>query len=925
LSTRRPVAIFALLYLLAAAASPWAAGQEEGSRPGAQPVVVLDTAGFWRMHHTLAPPVVAADGQLKPLLLGPEWLDSETPPPPPGWREPGFDDSGWLRIPARGGCLTPYLARQCLRGKFQVTDPAGVKGLSLSVEYHGGVVAYLNGREICRGHLPPGDPDGSMLAEPYPLEVYVDRNGDLIADDGTYTASGQRQAGRPDQDGLQRMAARVRSLKDVPLPQSALLKGVNVLAIELVRSPYHRIMLESESEAGGKRRRNKYDWCTCELVSVRLVAAGADGLVPNASRPAGFQVWNSDPMAADCSLDYGDPCELLRPISLVGARNGSFSGKVVVGSTKTISGLKAAASDLKGPGGSIPAAAIHIRYGSLWGEEMGLTYPDQPLQPPYPQWPGLLGAVVDSPPAEVPLGKVRPPLVAGAVIPVWVTVKVPREARAGTYTGQLTVQADGETPVAVPIRLDVADWALPDPQDYRTWVELIEAPDTLAVEYGQPLWSDKLFEMIGQAFQLMSDTGSRVLYVPAIAHTNLGNAESMIRWIKTGENRYDWDFSIMDRYLDLAMKFLGKPKIVVLQVWEVYMSSRESVGKRFGIELEERQRASAGGPLVTMLDPATGKTQNVALPRYTDPAMRPVWQALLNGVRQRLHQRGLEGALMLGMFTDAVPSKEDVQFFNEIAPDLAWVQEGHGRWNQKLHGIAEVGYQATVWGGFRFADGLRQTNQIQPPTVTSLYGWKEPRLDVVFERNTSLDTYPPSRWLFFPETAITGELRGIGRIGADYWRAVKDERGRRVGWVHDRFQEGRWGGSSILLNLCNPVLAPGEGGPVATNRLIALVEGIQECEARIFIERALTDEGSRAKLGEDLAKRAESVLDERLRFMWKTLSNYQLGGPMFFGATAWRWTAGIPGHRWFLGSGWQERSRALYAVAAEVADKLGER
>jgi len=61
---------------------------------------------------------------------------------------------------------------------------------------------------------------------------------------------------------------------------------------------------------------------------------------------------------------------------------------------------------------------------------------------------------------------------------------------------------------------------------------------------------------------------------------------------------------------------------------------------------------------------------------------------------------------------------------------------------QKLYGVAEVGYQSTVWGGYRFGDGLKQTNQTTAPIVQSLLGWKIPRLDTVFERNTDLDSTP---------------------------------------------------------------------------------------------------------------------------------------------------------------------------------------
>jgi len=918
--TLRSVHVLALVCLCALALPYLAAASAASATSASEPVVVLDTYGFWRMHHTLKPPVVDADGALKPLIRGVEWLDSETPPPPAQWRDPDFDDSGWLRTMAHGGCRTPYLARQCLRGKFLVSDPALVEGLSLSLEYHGGAAVYLNGREVGRGHLSPGDPDAVVLAEPYPLDVYLDARGDLIADSGTYIAKG-RKAGKPDADSQRRMAARVRNLQ-VAIPSSALRQGVNVLAIEIVRAAYHKVMLESADEAGGKRRLNKYDWCTCELQSVRLTAARADGLTPNSTRPDGFQVWNSNMLAGDCDGDFGDPCETLQPISLVGVKNGSFTGKVVAGSTRPITGLQVAAGELRGSAGAIPASCVRIRYGRYWGTETGMARSGAAGRSPYPRGGALFGAVLESPPSEVPVASTRPPLVAGAVVPIWVTVDVPDDASPGTYSGQLTIKAQGENPVAVPIRLQVIDWALPDPQDYRTWVELVQVPDTLTIEYGERLWSDRLFQMIAESFRLISDIGTRVVYVPLIAHTNLGNAESMVRWVKTGEGQYEWDFSAMDRYLDIAQENLGRPKIVVLQVWEVYMSSKKSVGRRFGLELDKRLEVSQGGPLVTVLDRSTGTTQNVAMPPLTDPWSKSVWTELVNEVRRRLRERGIEDALMLGMFTDALPTKEDIEFFHEIAPDLPWVQQGHGRWTKKVYDIAEVGYQATVWGGFQFADGLRQTNQKNAPIMQSLYGWKCPRLDVVFERNTSLDTYPATRWLFFPETGITGELRGIGRIGADYWRAVKDKRGRRVGWAHNRFQEGQWGGSSINLSLCNPVLGAGPDGPVATNRLIALKEGVQACEARIFIEDALTDPAKRARLGEALAGRAQQVLDRRLADMWKTLSNYQLGGPMFFGATAWRWTGGISGHRWFLGSEPQHYARDLYTVAAEVSARL---
>ena len=868
-------------------------GVARAQRASDGPAAVMDRGSRWRTHHTLKPPVFA-DG--KPCYGGPAWLTHETAEPPTGWQEPNFDDGSWARGPLTAAVESPYIARLCLRGRFGVTRPGA---FSLVVEYHGGVIVYVNGKEIGRAHL-----TGGGLAQAYSDEAFITEDRTILVRRGDYDGVGsQRQS--VSAESQRRMKLRTRRY-EVAIPAGALRRGVNVLAVEVMRAPYASVLKDESLYRGrGKLGRAACTWSTCEIVDVRLTGAGA---AANTSRPQGLQVWNADLLAGDFDTDFGDRNEPLRPVGIIAARNGLASGKVLVGSDKAIEALTATAGNLTGPGGAIPASAVQVRYGLPWGRQQG-------------GWGTLLGAVVEQAPKQIPVGARG----QGAVAAVWVTVKVPKTARAGTYTGALRIQARGHKPIAVPLRLEVADWTLPDPDQYRTWVELIEVPDTLAVEYSLPLWSDRHFEMIADAFRFISDTGTRVVYVPLIAHTNLGNAESMVRWIDKGGGRYEFDFSVMDRYLDTAVKHLGKPKIVVLQAWEIYMSSRDSVGKRFGGGLARRHQVSDGGPLVTVLDPATGKTENRALPRLSEPASRPLWQALLRQVRANLGKRGLGDAVMLGMFTDAVPPKEDVQFFKAIAPDLPWVQQGHGLWTKKLHGIAEIGYQASVWGGYRFGDGLRQTNQRGEPVMKSLYGWKRPRLDAVFERNTGLDTFPCTRWYFFAETGVTSELRGIGRIGADYWRAVKDPRGRRAGWVHGRFPEGAWAeGGSMNLNLCNPVLAPGPNGPAATNRLIAMIEGVQAAEARIAIERALTDPRLRARLGPFLAGRCQAALDERLVSMWKSLSNHLLraGG---FNATAWRWRAGVAGHRWFLGSGWQDRTGELNSLAGEVQRALAGR
>ena len=903
-----------------------------------KPVMVLDQWSSWRLFATLKPPVVEDGDKLVPHLEPQRWYNLATAEVASGWQQTDFDDSGWLRGTTPHLGRVPHLGHGCLRGKFTVTDPARVKDLKLTVAYQGGLIVYLNGQEVTRADLPKEAPAGKeLVATSYPLECYVAQSGDLLAPEGTRRAGVGNRAGKPDEDSAARMKKRQRTLTDAVIPGRLLKRGVNVLAIEMIRAPYHQVLTETTKTAG-KCRDNAFDWNTCQVDAVSLVAASADGLVPNAARPQGLQVWNSDFLNSDTDMDWGDPNEPLRPICISGPRNGWFSGKVVVGSTSPITGLSATSGDLKADGGSavIPASAVRIRYATAWSVEWGKTRPDESGGQVYRRYAVLMGKLETAPPAELPVvekekrnNRYDHPLasdvVAGAVAPVWVTVKIPADVPPGLYRGTLTLRtaAGGDQPLAVvPIEVKALPWKLPDPADYRTWVEIVQSPDTLAIEYQVPLWGEEHWKLIANSFTYMNEIGCRVVYVPLLAQTNWGNAESMVRWVQKSEDQYEYDFSIMDRYLDLAEKVMGKPKLVISNVWDIYMIPKTGNPTRGGHNRMVNWMDSAGiergsGPLVTFVDPKTGKTSTGELPTHFDPRSKALWAPLMKQLRDRLAQRGLSDSFLIGVVTDAQPSKQEVQLFAEIAPGVPWVSHGHGGFaiDQKLQGLASVGYQSCVWYT-KFADGILTHGNTYPEQ--SLRGWANPHLSTAFERNTVLLEFPMTRWLHMAETNITGGQRGMGRIAGDYWDVVRDKQGKRSDTVTTRFPNSMW----MNLNICNPLLAPGPAGAVATTKFEAFREGLEAAEARIVIERALADEKLKGRLGADLVARVEKALDERHVIMWKTLSNHKLAGTMFFQGTAWRWTPGTPAHNWFIGSLWQDRNELLFTLADEVTRKL---
>ena len=838
---------------------------EPAARPPSSPgqTLILNEGSYWRYYLTARKPVIRKAGKVTEMKHG-----CASALPPADRTSPDFNDHLWGRlrgpffrterlhayVPAvkdKGYIFyegtSPYMALLSVRGRFLVRDPKTVGDLALSLVYRGGVVVYLNGKEVARGHLPDTEKKGlEALAEDYPPEACQTADGKPI---GIWKKA---------EANADRLAKRLRRLTDVKIPAANLRQGVNVLAVEVHRAPYSPAILKSRAAHNVQT----FDWLPMGLVSLSLESAGS-GAVPNVARPRGLQVWAQDPSQPVGVGDYDDPAAPDKPVRIAGARNGTFSGQIVVCSAEGAKGLKVQVGDLKGAG-TIPAEAVQVRWAlkKLKRGEAG----------------GLFDALSPAAVTELP---------GGAVQPVFLSVRVPRDAKAGAYSGKVAVSADGAAAVEIPIELSVADWTLPDPKAFQTQAGLAESPESVAMQYKVDFWSEKHWQLLEQVFALMEQVGADDVYLPLERQTSLGNAQSMVRWIPKAGGGYTHDFSIVERYLDLAVKHLGKPPIVCLIFWDKYN------GFRYG---SQPAREPQSGVLITTLDPKTGKLGEAEGPKYGTPGIREFWRPVAEGMRKVLKARGLEDSMMLGIIGDLYPPQEAFEDLTAVMPGVKWVYNAH----QFPHALYKnpaknyIGYYAYVYA-----------NQIpaEPGVGKRLYGWRAPLRKSHFPRmrvgpigHLAQDAHP-GRYRVSLEALQVAGFMGFGRVGMDFWPVVGRLSALGGGTLGRRYLHSDWHQLSIGV-AANAVVAPGADGPLGTVRFEGIRASAQECEARMRIERALLDPAAKAKLGKELAERCQSALDERQQRMYLSTQS-----------------------TWFL-MGWQERAAELYGLAGEVAKTL---
>ncbi|MFH1022042.1 MAG: glycoside hydrolase domain-containing protein [Planctomycetota bacterium] len=822
---------------------------------------IMATGSYWRAFAMSLREEVSVSllKETQPDATAPKAISAEldTQPPPADWMKAEFDDAVWCRS---SGGLRPYqgvveysyshggsdlppstAALLCLRGRFLVPAPAGVRKLTLNLGYEGGAVVYLNGVEVARRHLPEGALKPGTAGEPYPAAAYA----------------GDKESRR-------------RETGPLALPVKLLKPGVNVIGIEL-----HRSAFRPEALKWGKKGQDA--WPHIGFLRLRLAAdSDAGAIMPNVARPDGVQIWNEDPHRRFELDEYGDPNESLKPMKLVVAGNGYGSAQIVVGSTAALKGVKAASTDLaqEGGAGKIPAAEIAVRYVSA--SNLGWS--------PYPRdWVQGYMALNDNPPEAVE--PANPPVDAkhlaslglpaelkqAALLPIWVTVRVPKDAPAGKYKGALRLSGEGLAGREVPMEMEVIGWTLPEPAGFQTFTCVYQSPESLAVQYGTALWSEEHWKLLEKSWRLLGRMTNNLLVVPLVNHTQFGNDEGMIPWIKQPGGTYTYDFTVYDRYAALAARYCS----IKMISYQVYLSS--------GWTMPGPDKPTC----VTVVDPATGKREAMQLPAYGTPEAEKLWMSFIKELREHESKAGFhkDALTLLGISQDLGIHNGVVQFFKQVFPEAKWHYGAHHRpqspVEKGMFALSEYMYVPWAFGSLGSAP---------------LCSWQKRPVTLISQRIWDYHQ-PPMVVRTMVERALLIGDNGAGRMCLDFWPVKGSTKLGAAISLYDRWPESVCAQRRPHMSYLS---VPGKDGACSTVKIEMYREGVQEAEARVFLEKAIAEK----KVDGELAAKCLAVLNARAQFCRVVHSR---PAPL---------AAAYDG-------GWQQAAADLYRLAAEVAAKSG--
>jgi hypothetical protein len=238
--------------------------------------------------------------------------------------------------------------------------------------------------------------------------------------------------------------------------------------------------------------------------------------------------------------------------------------------------------------------------------------------------------------------------------PVWISVNIPSDASPGTYRGDISVQTLSGT-VRHPITLEVQNRRLPAPAKWSFHLDLWQNPFAVARYHRVALWSPEHIRHLRSLLIMLAQAGQKCITATIIdkpwGDQVFDSHGSMILWTRKSDEKWEFDYTAFDQYVELAMECGITEQINCYSMVPV-------------------------GNMLTWFDEPTRKLVSKELTPGT-PEYKRIWRIFLTDFKAHLKSRG-----WLHKTTIALDEREEdemaklFQFLKTAAPELKVAMAG---------------------------------------------------------------------------------------------------------------------------------------------------------------------------------------------------------------------------------------------------------
>jgi len=360
----------------------------------------------------------------------------------------------------------------------------------------------------------------------------------------------------------------------------------------------------------------------CAVLAFAVAARGQDA--------GGFIAYVADPMdkVLPNSTVPDDPETTVR---IEAARGEIENAQIVLRSEEAVAGIRVEVGDLADDAGDLlPVSCLEVgRIGFVPIEANTVDTPPEEL---------IATAPCEIPDPIFPAESVD--LEPGRAQPLWLTLRVPRDAAPGVYRGEVRIASAGHEAV-VPVEATI--WSFEVPRDrhlfYTNWC----SPDQFAQKHGVEMWSEGFWSVLETYLDMMAEHRQNVLWV----------SPATIAIFEEPDGSYAFDFSRFDRWVGTCEKHGVADRIEISQIGGF------GEGGWAGSEIVLYPRS------VTVR--TTGETRSVPAEQILPP--------FLSALQEHLRERGWLGKTLLHIADE--PSENNTAswsakaaFTHEAAPEI---------------------------------------------------------------------------------------------------------------------------------------------------------------------------------------------------------------------------------------------------------------